>query len=286
LAINFLPNIDEGLSLMSTTSQTLVVRLAILGALIVTILSISASVGFAEPVSPISDSVNVSVNGLSVAGLSITDAEEGLAFDVLVPGTIIELLEPDGTISDRLIIDPYQFHFQSDAEGAPSPSPRAGAIQVPENFSPLAIRFVSDAENPTGTLSDTVDVFVNGAIVGHFDISELPTEPPLDVTLPPVQFDMMEDPQFVSDILDIGQIHFTFESDAEKIGLPQIEIPHGYVSFSFPELDVNGNGILQNYDMVAVSDPVPEPSSVILLAVGVLAIFPFAYRRRRAARAH
>ena len=115
---------------MSTTSRTFVVRFSILGALLVTILAISAGIGFAqEPPSTLSDSIKITVNGLPKLDFSITESQEGVPFFIFVPGTIIELTEPNGLISDRMTINPYYINFESDPPGLVGGPPRPGSIQ-------------------------------------------------------------------------------------------------------------------------------------------------------------
>jgi hypothetical protein len=242
-----------------------------------------------------SDHVSVVVNGLSppIAELKINESQEGALFTIPVPRTIIDLIEPGlpGTgqelISDRLIIEPYEILFQSDPFGTVGTPGRdiPGVVKVPEDFSPISLRFGSDVQDPTnpGSLSDFVDVFVGGSAAPiHFDIFETPSgEPPLPPFIGgPYYFDMLEDDGTLSDTLDIPQFAFSFVSDADDIGLPPIDDPTA-VYFRFPELGLDGNGQIFGYDVRAVSDrpDVPEPACIALAASALFGLIGLVRRR-------
>ena len=240
---------------------------------------------------PFSDNLKVLVNGLPMVDFTISEADEGIPFVYTVPRTIIELTEP-GTagqiqISDRLVIESYVIQFQSDPPGVVGGPgrPIPGVQQVAEYFSPIALRFGSDVENPNGggTRSDFVDVLVAGTIVAHFDLIENPLIPELPITFAggPYLFDMMENAAQLSDILDIQQFLFSFESDSTEQGLPFIDILPSDVFFSFPEAGPNGTNVVFGYDVVASSDIVPEPSTLVLVVFGLIGLAARACRRKR-----
>src|SRR6478736_2318762 len=123
--------------------------LVVLFAVVCLALAISPARAQIDP-NAISDTVKVTVNGLTppLAQLSILESQEDGQFrTITVPGTIIELLETNvagAQISDRLIIDPYQIGFASDADIPTGLIPRPNAVKVDENFRPLSVQFASD----------------------------------------------------------------------------------------------------------------------------------------------
>ena len=183
-------------------------------------------------------------------------------------------------------IEPYEILFQSDPFGTVGTPGRdiAGVVKVPEDFSPISLRFGSDVQDPSnpGSLSDFVDVFIAGsAIPIHYDIFETPSgEPPVTFSGGPFLFDMLEDNGTLSDTLDIPQFAFSFESDGEDVGLPVLDPLPGDKFFSFPEMGADGGGLIFGYDVHASSDAeVPEPASVVLTALALVGAIGLVRRR-------
>jgi len=262
--------------------------LVLLGSAVFLWLAAASAQAQVNPPGP-SDNVRVSFNGQVFVARPISESEEGQLFSIDVPRTIVELTELGVTgqtqISDRLIIEPYSIQFQSDPPGSVGGPGRTipGVQQVSENFNPISLRFGSDVENPNGggQLSDFVDVLIAGTLVAHFDLFDSPTVPETPVTFAggPYLFDMMEPGRIpsLSDTLDIQQFLFSFVSDSTEEGLPPISVLPNDAFFSRPEL-----GEAFSYDVVAFSDiDVPEPSSLVLAALGLIGLAARSCRRKR-----
>ena len=241
----------------------------------------------------ISDAVGVFLQkstAYTVAYGSITEYDEfiGLPLDVFVPGTMIRLLEPGftdphlpGAISDVWTIQPYRIHLISDSPGTIGHPPRPNAIGVPdETFIPISMRFTSDADFAGQAYSDSLDIFINGALFKSIPLFETPGQAErAPFYIPDQHFDLYEGDQtaYVSDYVDIDPIYGEIISDYELTGLGA-DVPPGFKVFDFQELE--SAAVYVDYDVVAFSDPVPEPSALALLTLGGLALVSLQRCRR------
>jgi PEP-CTERM motif len=228
-------------------------------------------------------------------------AEVGLTFTL--PGRVIDFREVgatgNGFISDRLIISPYQVFVQSDDNPGGLPR-RTDAVLIPrealESFLPLSIVARSDGEhqNTVDQESDTLTITLGsyGPGTGKVDFFGTLVDPPVpeppDVTEPdlthvihPIRFDIEEpleetggQPGIISDYVDImSEIQVKFISSDEPgrydTGMPV----DGFVMENIE----TGGGV--SYGLVYRSDAVPEPSTMVLGALGFAALLGIALRR-------
>jgi len=232
----------------------------------------------ADEISPVSDilSWNIVQTGDRVDLVVIREAgENGQPIVFQMPATVMDFKDPDGSLSDRLIIDPFLVAIRSDTNATQGGfPPRQGAIQFREAdpFFPPLFRFtvISDA-NPTETAerSDTLTVIVFGDGAFNQQIFENGDEQ-IEGTISPFTRDISED-GVVSDQVDTGPIHFLFTSDLNPGGtFPEMPAPP-VVVFQFPESRDAQTEIM--LDLRFTSD-VPAPPALILLLLGALILLP------------
>ncbi len=195
-----------------------------------------------------------------------------------------------GHLSDRLTISPYDIRIQSDSDPGGLPPGGPGVIRIPaaanETFQPIRIEAFSDGEQPNGTASDLLTITLGyygpgtGSVVFSGVIPEAPEgtpEPPLTFTIPLTLFDIEEPlaetggvPGVISDYFDIlSEVQVQFISSDDLQTSP---VTNGFVT----EL-TTGGGVL--YAINFTSDAVPEPTSLGLLSVALLAAGMFVHRR-------
>jgi hypothetical protein len=239
---------------------------------------------------PISISIPEPVPGATEAPIVVT-----------VPPLTIDFHNPTSTgqtISDRLHIDSYQVTVRSDDETGLAP--RSGATFIPvaanERFLPVSILAHSDGDNPngtTGTESDHLHIvqgFYTGqpaALIKVFadvpfiePVPEGPDAPPrFDFAIPPTMYDVAEATtgtnSIISDYMDHGPITGYFiSSDDQAVYDTTLPVDGIVLEDGLFATDPNGpnpfyGGDL-NFGLRFTSDtPVPEPGSIILLAMGL-----------------
>lgn len=279
---------------MSTTSRTRVVRVFSLGALIATILPISAGIVLGQD-SDLTTNFITDHHGATVVPSTSYSIPEGLVPEpggfYTFPGLTIDFLEPGplGHISDRFHIDPFDVRVVSDDQN-PLP-PRAGATVIPasanEAFLPFSIFAHSDGESANGgtTNSDflTITIGYYGPGTGTSTTFFMPEPPegapemPFFFTIPPGFYDILETSltgvTIVSDYFDIPQqITGYFISSDNPQDYDPLLIPNGFVIEDGLAADPFYGGDL-TYTLGFASDlEVPEPGSVVLLSAGLLGL--------------
>ena len=216
---------------------------------------------------------------VAVGGITELDEFNGIPLDLFVSGTIIDALEPVGAapgISDRWIINPYHIRLVSDTNPTGLP-PRPGAFQVPdEDFFPISMRFTSDADLSGQAFSDSLDIFIAGVLFTNITLVEGQTEG-AGFFIPDLHFDLYEFGD-VSDYVDIDPINGQIISDLDP-SIIDTNVPPGFSHFEFVE-DANGESFI-DYDVLVSSDVIPEPSSLMLVGMGLAGLVMVNRRRRR-----
>jgi len=256
--------------------KTLIATVAASLTLIPFLLVVSPPNTVAVEISPVSDSLgwNIVQTGDRVDLVVIPEVgENGQPIVFQMPATVMDFKDPNGSLSDRLIIDPFLVAIRSDTNATQGGfPPRQGAIQFREAdpFFPPLFRFtvISDA-NPTdmGERSDTLTIIVFGDGAFNQQIFENGDEQ-IEGTITPFARDIFED-GVVSDQVDTGPIGFSFTSDLNPGGtFPGMPAPP-VVVFQFLEArDVQTEIML---DLRFTSD-VPAPPALILLLLGALVL--------------
>jgi hypothetical protein len=232
--------------------------------------------------------------------ISVTIAEPGPGaveggIVVTVPPLTIDFHEPASptgqNISDRLHLDSYQVIIRSDDEAGLTP--RSGSIFIPvaanERFLPVSILAHSDGNNPNGTTMESDHLhIVQGSYTGFpgklfADVSfaepvpDGPDAPPrFDFMIPGISYDIAEATtgtnSIISDYLDHSPITGYFISSDNQadydttIPVDGIVLEDGLSSDPFYGGDLN-------FALRFSSDiEVPEPGSIVLLAIGVASV--------------
>jgi hypothetical protein len=237
----------------------------------------------AEPIVPDSDSFSVFVNGGPVSTSPLAETGEATPVIIDLPPVTIDLIEPDGSLSDRVTIGASQVTFKSD-DPSEIPLPRrAGAFPVfglipgapVESF--FAFRWLgkSDAngpggEPPGGDSDSYITSTPMGSSVGTLTEGMDDTGP---VMIPALFFDVLQTPDPngpVSDYVDLSPATFRFWSDGASSPPPdQI----GQV-FQFLE------PAPIEYELFFTSDSaVPEPGTVALVGSGFLILLMHRWRK-------
>jgi hypothetical protein len=236
----------------------------------------------AEPIVPGSDSFTVFVNGSPTATFPFSETDEAIGLVIDLPSTTIDLVEADGSLSDRLTIGASQVTIMSDPSGSPLPR-RPGAFPVfglipgapAESFFPFRWLGKSDengpgGEPPVGDSDSFITITPMGSSVGTLPEGIDDTVP---IMLPALFFDVLESPDPngpVSDYVDLSATTFRFWSDGASSSPPQ----HGDQFFQFPE----PQGI--QYELFFSSDSaVPEPGTVALVGSGFLILLAHRWRK-------
>jgi hypothetical protein len=215
---------------------------------------------------------------------------------ITIPGVTIDFMEgPVGAqdISDRFQIGPLVVNVWSEDLLPSRPEAKLIPGSALERFSPLSIVAFSDGENTAGTgVSDTLRISQGGysGTPGEVVYDEVIEEPAsetmpetLDFFVPPASFDVEEplfetggEPGIISDYVDLGDVQgFFVSSDDSGIYLT---VPDSYIQGILMEDPEFGGTMI--YTLSFVSDVVPEPCSLILLALGLVGVYSCRRGRR------